>query len=729
MHLQFVEPWVVRPSHLSTRLAYSGAMQRAALAFVLAATATAQGHRTWQVYGGDPAGTKYSSLDQIDRDNVDRLKVAWIHRTGDARDGSTIECNPIVVDGVLYATSPALKVFALDAATGTRRWLFDPFPGERARGVNRGVTYWRDGDDRRIFVSAGSWLYALDAATGDPVPGFGRDGRIDLRVGLDQDLFFLSVSATSPGIVYGDLIILGGRVGEGPGPSAPGHIRAFDVRTGERRWIFHTIPHPGEHGYETWPKEAWKTAGGTNCWSGFTLDPTLGIVFCGTGSPSYDHYGGDRIGANLFGNCVLALNAATGARKWHFQVVHHDIWDYDLPCPPNLVTVEHDGRSIDAVAQATKMGHLFLLDRQTGKALFPVEERPVPKSTVPGEVSWPTQPFPQKPPPYAAQRFTADEATDRTPEASAHVRERLAEMRTGSLFLPPGLKASAVLPQFNGGTNWGGAAFDPSTHTLFVNASNEAEWISMVKSRPRQGTTLGELGRQLYRSSCAHCHALPAPSGDDPTVTTSLRGLRERMDEGSLLGLLETGRNQMPSFAGLPDVHKRALCAFLLGENDGEPVAASELDAASVASIPYVATGHRDFRDHEGYPANARPWGTLTAIDLDRGTFRWQVPLGTYPALEKQGYERTGTFNMGGPLVTAGGLVFLGAAMDERLHAYDERTGELVWEFQLDAGGYATPATYEVGGRQYVVIAAGGGGKPGTRSGDAYYAFALPEGR
>ena len=683
--------------------------------------------RSWPIYGGDAAGTKYSALDAINRANVSRLKPAWVYRCDDmrARPASTIECNPIVVDGVMYITTPGLNVVALEAATGQERWKFDPWAGKPGLGVNRGVTYWSDGVDRRIFFVAGTFLFALDAANGQPAKGFGTEGKIDLRTGLDRDTNSLWVSATSPGIIHKDLLILGSSVSEGP-KSAPGHIRAFDVRSGLRRWIFHTIPQPGEFGYESWPPDAWKTVGGTNCWGGMTLDVGRGLVFCGTGSPNNDHWGGNRIGQNLFANCVLALRADTGERVWHFQTVHHDLWDYDIPCPPNLVTVEHQGRRVDAVAQVTKVGHLFVLNRDTGEPLFAVEERSVPKSEIPGEQSWPTQPFPVAPPPFAQQRLTSAEVTDLNPRARAAVLEQLGRMRTGDVFLPPGFKPSVALPQFNGGGEWGGASFDPRSRTLYVNSSSEAEWIAMVASKPPGDTTMAGLGRLIFGAVCSSCHGSERSGNVNAPALASLKTVKDRLTPAQVLALLESGRGQMPSFAAFSAIEKRALVATLFGEGGEETIAASELKQSWAGDIPFVATGHMEFRDPEGFPVNRRPWGTLTAVDLDRGVIKWQVPLGTYPELEKRGEPPTGTFNVGGSLVTAGGLIFIGASMDERFHAFDQETGRLLWEFQLDAGGYATPATYEIDGRQFIVIAAGGGGKPETKPGNAYYCFALP---
>ena len=695
----------------------------AAVCLLAAAGATAPASRDWPVHGGDPGHTQYSPLAQIDTANVARLRVAWTYHSGDARaDRSQIQCNPLVVDGVLYATTAGLKAIALDAASGRELWRFDPFAAGAERselGVNRGVVYWRDRKERRILFSAGQYLFALDAATGRPVPGFGRDGRVDLHEGLGRDTRGLFVLSTTPGAIYRDLLVLGTRVHEGPGPSAPGYVRAFDVRTGKVRWVFHTIPWPGEFGYETWPKEAWKTVGGTNAWSGISVDQARGLVFLPIGSPAWDFWGGDRIGKGLFGNCLLALDAATGKRVWHFQLVHHDLWDRDPPQAPVLVTVARDGRAVDAVAQATKSGHVFVFDRATGEPLFPVEERPFPPSDLAGEQTWPTQPVPVKPPPFARQLLTEADLTDRSPEAHAAVLERFRRVRSGGAFVPPSTQGTVIFPGFDGGAEWGGSAFDPTGHLLYVN-SNEMAWILQMLELPKPGAARGSLGASVYAQHCTTCHGADR-KGDPQHQFPSLVELSGRMKHADLLELLARGKGVMPSFAFLTRTEMDAVASHLLGEAEEE----HEQGEAMKAGRPYTHLGYNRFLDPDGYPAVKPPWGTLNAIDLDQGEIRWSVRLGELDELTKRGIPQTGTENYGGPIVTAGGLVFIGATRDERFRAFDKTSGRVLWETRLPAGGYATPASYEVRGKLYVVIAAGGG-KMGTKSGDAYVAFALP---
>ncbi|MGE5126111.1 MAG: PQQ-binding-like beta-propeller repeat protein [Betaproteobacteria bacterium] len=681
--------------------------------------------REWRTHGGDPGHTQHSPLRQIDTTNVGRLRVAWTYHTRDARadDRSQIQCNPIVVDGVLYATSAGLAAFALDAASGRELWRFDPFAAgaeANALGVNRGVAYWRVGEDRRILFSAGQYLFALDASDGRPKAGFGDHGRVDLRDGLERDTSGLFVLSTTPGAVYRDLLILGTRVHEGPGPSAPGYVRAYDVRTGRIRWTFHTIPKPGEFGYDTWPKDAWKAVGGANAWSGISLDAARGIVYLPIGSPAWDFWGGDRIGAGLFGNCLLALEAGTGERIWHFQLVHHDLWDRDPPQAPVLVTVTRNGRPVAAVAQATKSGHLFVFDRTTGKPLFPVEERPFPASDLIGEEAWPTQPIPLRPPAFARQSLSEADLTDLSPESHAAVLARLRRVRSAGQFVPPSTQGTVIFPGFDGGAEWGGSAFDPETHLLYVNA-NEMAWILEMLELPKPGERQGPLGARVYTQHCTACHGIDR-KGDPQHQFPSLAGVNERLTRQDLLLLLTRGKGVMPSFAFLSPAEMEAVASHVRGEPEPD----HGKGEAAVSGRPYTHLGYNRFLDPEGYPAVKPPWGTLSAIDLDAGEVRWSVPLGELPELVKRGRPHTGTENYGGPIVTAGGLVFIGATKDERFRAFDKRTGRVLWETTLPAGGYATPATYEAGGRQFVVIAAGGG-KMGTRSGDAYVAFSLPD--
>ena len=683
-------------------------------------TETARG---WRAHGGDSGHTQYSDLDQIDTSNVDRLQVAWTYRSGDAReDGrSQVQCNPIVVGSVLYGTSAGLKAFALDAATGRERWSFDPFagPGERPIGVNRGVTYWKDGEDERILVGAGPRLYALDARTGRPIPGFGAAGSVDLREGLGRDVTGLHLLSSTPGAIWRDLVIVGMRVGEGPGPTAPGHVRAYDVRSGRLRWTFHTIPRPGEMGHDTWPEDAWMRVGGANVWSGISVDAERGIVFVPTGSAAYDFWGGNRQGANLFANCVLALDAATGKRRWHYQVVHHDLWDRDLPAAPILLTLRRAGKTIPALAQITKSAHVFVLDRRSGQPLFPVHEQPVPPSDLEGEKTWPTQPLPTRPPPFARQALTEDDVTDRTPVARQAVLDRLRAVRTGAQFLPPSREGTVIFPGFDGGGEWGGAAVDPATGILYVNSSEMAWILTMVRVPPKG--YFSSTGERTYVQYCASCHGLDR-AGAPQQAAPSLVDLAQRFEAPDLRALLDQGKGTMPAFAFLPRAEKEALVSFLRGEGSAT---AKEDDEKVEPGIPYTSTGYNRFLDPDGYPAVKPPWGTLNAIDLVRGETVWQVPLGDYPELTRPGQPPTGTENYGGPIVTAGGIVFIAATRDEMFRAFDKRSGRMLWQARLPAGGYATPSTYEVGGRQYVVVAAGGG-KMGTRSGDAYVAFALP---
>ena len=590
----------------------------------------------WPEVGNDKGGMRCSPLGQINKDNVQNIQVAWVYHTRDAADRTTIECTPIVIDGVMYITTARTKIVALKAATGQEIWRFDPYEDSSKKwikasgGANRGVALWSDGrprGERRILAGLSDGrLISLDAKTGKLDPAFASDGQLDLRKGIERDISNMAYGPTSAPMIFEDLVFLGYSNDEGH-PGAPGDIRAFNARTGQEQWRFHTVPRPGEADYDTWPPNAWEQRGGANAWGGLTLDKATGILLCGTGSAGADFYGADRKGAGLFANCTLALDARTGRRLWHFQTVHHDLWDHDNPCPPIVVKVQHDDREIDAVAQLTKTGYCYLLDLRTGKPLFPVREQPAPPSDIPGEMAFATQPVPDKPPPFARQIFSDVDITIRSPEAGDFVRAELKSLRYGQANIPPSVQGTVVTPGFHGGATWSGGSFDPSTGYLYVN-SNEVPAIIALSSDERGGYKFG---------------------------------------------------------------------------------------------------GYRDFADDAGYPAIKPPWGRLTAIDLNKGEFAWQIVLGEFSELSARGVPPTGTENFGGTIVTAGGLVFIGATKDGKFRAFDKHSGKLLWEHQLDAGGYATPCTYAVGGRQFVVIAAGGGGKLKTKSGDEFVAFALPE--
>ncbi len=659
----------------------------------------------WPVNGG-PGNARYSPLSQITRQNVRQLQVAWTYESGDHFTASEMQSNPVVVDGVLYVTTPTLQVAAVNAATGREVWKYDPGGGTaaRTRFRHRGVAVHAD----RVLVTWRNFLIALDKTTGQPIPSFGVDGRVDLRQGLGKPVESVSVSASTPGVVFEDLYILPASVPETL-PGTPGHIRAFDWKTGQQRWIFHTIPQPGEFGYDTWPPEAYQLAGGANAWAGVTVDPALGMVFAATGSASFDFYGATRQGDNLFSDTVLALDARTGKRVWHFQGVKHDLWDWDFPAPPTLVTVTRNGREVEAVAQTTKYGDTFVLDRRTGESLFEIEEREVPPSTVDGEFASPTQPRPVKPEPFARQGLTEDMLTTRTPEAHADVLARFRQMKSG-MFEPPSFEGTIVFPGFDGGAEWGGSAFDPASGLLYVN-SNEMPWI--VKLIANNDTS-------LYNSKCATCHREDRTGSPDvPTLV----GIGARLSRDEIMTVVRQGTGRMPGF---PDMGARNIgdvADFLI---TGKDKGADPKVLADPARLKYRSDGESIFLDKDGYPAVTPPWGTLNAIDLTTGDMRWRIPLGEVPALAAEGLTNTGSDNYGGPVVTAGGLLFIGATnFDRKFRAFDKVTGELLWETTLPAAGNATPSTYMIDDRQYVVIVCGGG-KNGAPSGSSIVAFALP---
>ena len=695
--------------------------------------------RTWAHYGGDHGLNHFSSSTVIDTNNVGDLRPVWTYHTGDANPGasSQIQTNPIVLDGTLYGVSPAMKLFAIDAATGEHRWTFDPDDAALEQNgseykhamINvRGITHWVGSDHTRLFFTAGSHTYAVDAATGRVITEFGDGGHIDLHDNLGRDVSNNFIVSTSPGMVYRDKLIMGTRVDETL-PAAPGHVRAYNVRTGELEWIFHTLPQPGEPGFETWENpEAYKYTGGANVWSGFSLDEERGVVYCGTGSPSYDFYGANRPGTNLYANCILALNAETGERVWHYQTVHHDLWDKDHPTPPVLVTVTHDGERVDAVAQPTKNGDLFLLNRDTGEPLFPVEERPVPtEGAFAEEYVHPTQPRPTLPKPFSRQTLTVDDINPyMDADNQAMAREVFATSRYGDPYLPPGPKRVIFFPGMDGGAEWGGPAVDPRKGVMYINSNHLARFIEMVPNeQPIVGPeTMVAAGERLYRTHCQSCHHYDRSGhGDYP----SLVNIGERYDETAFTAIVHQGRRMMPAFGHLAPEQVEALATYVLElpDNAELPYAGEPEPAADAAPhLPYKLKGYTKFLSSNGMPAISPPWGTLTAVDLNSGEHLWNVPLGEYEHYKAAGIPATGTENYGGPAVTAGGLVFIAATSDRKFRAFHQRTGAVVWEVDLPAAGFATPSIYELDGRAFVVIACGGG-KLGAGSGDAYVAYSF----
>jgi len=790
----------------SNRILSSGAF----LLPLICSVCLAQSTTGWPAFNGGLDGDHYSRLTQISRANVKQLTVAWTFDTGEK---GGLQTNPLIVGQTLFAYTPSEKVVALDAATGRLKWKFDS--GIGGTQPSRGLSYWTDGKGKRLFAGIMNFLYCLDPETGKPVVSFGEGGRIDLRKELRGNYEEQSVVLTTPGVLYKDMIIVGGRNPE-THPAPPGDIRAFDVHSGKLRWSFHTIPHPGEFGYETWPPEAWKTAGAANNWAGMALDAERGIVYAPTGSAVFDFYGGDRVGDDLFANTLLALDANTGKRLWHFQGVHHDVWDRDFPSEPALFTLKRDGKTIDALAQTTKQGYLYLFDRVTGKPLFPIQELPYPASTVPGEVTSPTQPKPDAPEPFARQRLTEDILTTRTPEAHEWAVKEFRTFISGGQFIPFSVgKPTVVFPGYDGGGEWGGPAIDPATDVLYVNAQEVPYTSGLVPA-----VQAGGAGQQVYQNQCAMCHGvdragappvfpslvgvlsrlsvqqvtdnvkkgngrMPSfPNIDDAKLATLIEYLRtgesagagkelpsvaamamaanapedkagaavyadhcaichgdhregiapafpmlvgvaDRLDRGQIVDMIQNGKGQMPPTPDLPDADLKALLRFL-GVPEG--ITSERLYGDFKEETQYVFTGYHKFVDSDGYPAIKPPWGTLNAIDLKTGKYLWKIPLGSIPELAAKGIKDTGSENYGGPIVTAGGVVFIAATIyDHKLHAFDTRDGKLLWEGDLPFSVVATPATYMVDGRQYVVIAASGARDLKGPQGGAYVTFALPK--
>jgi quinoprotein glucose dehydrogenase len=690
------------------------------IACILSACAPAHKNQydTWTEYLGGPDRNHYSTLAQIDTNNVQQLKVAW---TYSAPDSGQMQMNPIMVNGAVYGVTAGLKAFALDAETGDQLWLYND--STSSNSVSRGVAYWEDGDDKRIFYAVGANLLALNAHNGKLVSTFGNNGKVDLHTGLPESAKNKFITSNTPGTVYKDLIIMPVRVAEDVG-AAPGDIRAFNVRTGKLEWTFHTIPYPGEMGYETWSEKAYKNTnvGGVNNWAGMALDEKAGTIFIPLGSASPDFYGGNRIGANLFANCLLALDANTGIYKWHYQTTHHDLWDRDLPAPPNLITVTKNGKQIDAVAQITKQGYVFVFDRETGESLFSIDEIPAPASMLNGEESWPTQPVPVLPKPFAR---AAHMLTENDISPFANNKEELREILIAAdkrLFAPPALTNTLVLPGYDGGAEYGGAGADPQNGIIYVN-SNEMAWFLRMEKNETDDASANirqTPGQHTYLNYCSVCHGINR-EGNMASGYANLTKIAQTHTQQITSEIISNGKGKMPGFPNISKEEKQHLIAYLFGTEKSEAVSEN---LSSVQQDNYRFTGYNKFLDDNGLPAISPPWGTLTAIDLNSGQHLWQTTLGITPELPNQDINPTGCESYGGPIITENGLLLIAGTKDGMFRAYNRFTGKLIWQTKLPAASFATPSMYQINGKQYIVLACGGE-KLGTPKGNVIVAFGL----